>query len=94
MIFLRSALAGRILLQKYGILYIIEVETTPEERYLCCRSNSCKSLFRAKKVAFIGAGVSHKRCIEQFVELGAQVTLCDQKKTWTTSVTTPTRCAA
>ena len=27
MIFLRSALAGRILLQKYGILYIIEVET-------------------------------------------------------------------
>ena len=80
MIFLRSALAGRILLQKYGILYIIEVETTPEERYLCCRSNSCKSLFRAKKVAFIGAGVSHKRCIEQFVELGAQVTLCDQKK--------------
>ena len=37
-------------------------------------------LIQAKKVAFIGAGVSHKRCIEQFVELGAQVTLCDQKK--------------
>ena len=35
---------------------------------------------QGKKVAFIGAGVSHKRCIEQFVELGAQVTLCDQKK--------------
>ena len=45
-----SNLAGRILLQKYGILYIIEVETTPEERYLCCRSNSCKSLFRAKRL--------------------------------------------
>lgn len=35
---------------------------------------------KGKKVAFIGAGVSHKRCIEQFVELGAVVTLCDQKK--------------
>jgi len=80
MIFLRSALAGRILLQKYGILYIIVVETTPEERYLCCRSNSLQELIQGKKVAFIGAGVSHKRCIEQFVELGAQVTLCDQKK--------------
>ena len=39
-----------------------------------------QELIRGKKVAFIGAGVSHKRCIEQFVELGAQVTLCDQKK--------------
>lgn len=39
-----------------------------------------QNLIRGKKVAFIGAGVSHKRCIEQFVELGAQVTLCDQKK--------------
>ena len=38
-----------------------------------------RELVRGKKVAFIGAGVSHKRCIEQFVELGAQVTLCDQK---------------
>ena len=27
-------------------------------------------LVKGKKVAFIGAGVSHKRCIEQFVELG------------------------
>ena len=35
---------------------------------------------QGKKVAFIGAGVSHKRCPEQFVEMGAQVTLCDQKK--------------
>ena len=35
---------------------------------------------QGKKVAFIGAGVSHKRCLEQFVEMGAQVTLCDQKK--------------
>ena len=39
-----------------------------------------QNLIQGKKVAFIGAGVSHKRCIEQFVELGAQVTLCDQKK--------------
>ncbi len=39
-----------------------------------------KKLIQGKRVAFIGAGVSHKRCIEQFVELGAQVTLCDQKK--------------
>ena len=39
-----------------------------------------QNLIHGKKVAFIGAGVSHKRCIEQFVELGAQVTLCDQKK--------------
>ena len=39
-----------------------------------------QNLMPGKKVAFIGAGVSHKRCIEQFVELGAQVTLCDQKK--------------
>ena len=35
-----------------------------------------KAMVAGKKVAFIGAGVSHKRCIEQFVELGAQVTLC------------------
>ena len=39
-----------------------------------------QELIQGKKVAFIGAGVSHKRCIEQFVGLGAQVTLCDQKK--------------
>ena len=39
-----------------------------------------QKLIQGKKVAFIGAGVSHKSCIEQFVELGAHVTLCDQKK--------------
>ncbi len=37
-------------------------------------------LIRGKKVAFIGAGVSHKALIKEFVELGAHVTLCDQKK--------------
>lgn len=37
-------------------------------------------LIKGKKVAFIGAGVSHKTLIREFVELGAQVTLCDQKK--------------
>ncbi|MBQ7859934.1 MAG: UDP-N-acetylmuramoyl-L-alanine--D-glutamate ligase [Faecalibacterium sp.] len=36
---------------------------------------------RGKKVAFIGAGVSHKTLIKEFVELGAIVTLCDQKET-------------
>ena len=35
---------------------------------------------KGKKVAFIGAGVSHKTLIKEFVELGAHVTLCDQKK--------------
>lgn len=39
-----------------------------------------QSLIEGKKVAFIGAGVSHKQCIEQFVAMGARVTLCDQKK--------------
>ena len=39
-----------------------------------------RALVEGKKVAFIGAGVSHKPCIEQFVALGAKVTLCDQKK--------------
>ena len=37
-------------------------------------------LIKGKKVAFIGAGVSHKMLIREFVELGAHVTLCDQKK--------------
>ena len=38
------------------------------------------ALVRGKKVAFIGAGVSHKTLIEEFVGLGAEVTLCDKKK--------------
>ncbi len=38
------------------------------------------ALIQGKKVAFIGAGVSHKTLIKEFVELGAHVTLCDQKK--------------
>ena len=37
-------------------------------------------LIKGKKVAFIGAGVSHKTLIKEFVEMGAHVTLCDQKK--------------
>jgi UDP-N-acetylmuramoylalanine--D-glutamate ligase len=32
-----------------------------------------------KRVAFIGAGVSHQPCIQQFVQHGAIVTLCDKK---------------
>ena len=38
------------------------------------------ALVRGKKVAFIGAGVSHKTLIEEFVGLGAEVILCDRKK--------------
>ena len=41
------------------------------------------ALIKGKKVAFIGAGVSHKALIKEFVELGAHVTLCDQKSPWT-----------
>ena len=39
-----------------------------------------RAMIAGKKVAFIGAGVSHKPCIEQFCALGAIVTLCDQKE--------------
>lgn len=39
-----------------------------------------EQLIKGKKVAFIGAGVSHKTLIREFVEMGAHVTLCDQKK--------------
>lgn len=53
-----------------------------------------QNLIKGKKVAFIGAGVSHKRCIEQFVELGAQVTLCDQKSPLRILARMRTRCAA
>ncbi len=35
---------------------------------------------KGKKVAFIGAGVSHKKLIEIFSEKGAVVTLCDKKQ--------------
>lgn len=34
---------------------------------------------KGKKVAFIGAGVSHKQLIEIFAKKGAEVTLCDKK---------------
>ena len=36
-------------------------------------------MVQGKKVAFIGAGVSHRTLIKEFVGLGAQVTLCDRK---------------
>lgn len=38
------------------------------------------AFINGKKVAFIGAGVSHKTLIGQFCEMGAKVTLCDQKE--------------
>ena len=53
-----------------------------------------EKLIQGKKVAFIGAGVSHKRCIEQFVELGAQARCATRKNPSRTLATTPTRCAA
>ena len=34
---------------------------------------------KGKRVAFIGAGVSHRECIEVFAKKGAIVTLCDKK---------------
>ncbi len=34
---------------------------------------------RGKRVAFIGAGVSHKQLIDQFAAAGANVVLCDKK---------------
>ena len=37
-----------------------------------------EQLIKGKKVAFIGAGVSHKTLIREFVELGAHVTLCER----------------
>ena len=43
-----------------------------------------QELIQGKKVAFIGAGVSHKRWSRS----------ATRKRAWTTSVTTPTRCAA
>jgi len=39
-----------------------------------------KAMVAGKKVAFIGAGVSHKPCITMLAALGANITLCDQKK--------------
>ncbi|MCI2046436.1 MAG: UDP-N-acetylmuramoyl-L-alanine--D-glutamate ligase [Faecalibacterium sp.] len=38
------------------------------------------ALICGKKVAFIGAGVSHKALIPAFAEMGAKVTLCDKKE--------------
>ena len=39
-----------------------------------------KAMVAGKKVAFIGAGVSHKPCITMLAALRADITLCDQKK--------------
>ena len=39
-----------------------------------------KAMVAGKKVAFIGTGVSHKPCITMLAALGADITLCDQKK--------------
>ena len=46
-------------------------------------------LVKGKKVAFIGAGVSHKTLIEEFVGLGAHVTLCDKKNSVDDLAATP-----
>ena len=58
-----------------------EYDIMEEELFLCRRiSRNWLNSSKGKKVAFIGAGVSHKTLIKEFVELGAHVTLCDQKK--------------
>ncbi len=41
--------------------------------------NSFYKSLNGKKVAFIGAGVTNKTCIELFAKHGAIITLCDQK---------------
>ena len=43
-------------------------------------SEALAASLRGKKVAFIGAGVSHKALIGQFCAMGAEVTLCDKKR--------------
>ena len=43
-------------------------------------SEALAAFLRGKKVAFIGAGVSHKTLIGQFCAMGAEVTLCDKKQ--------------
>lgn len=43
-------------------------------------SETLAAWLKGKKVAFIGAGVSHKTLIGQFCAMGAQVTLCDKKQ--------------
>ena len=44
------------------------------------RAEKFYSELKGKKVAFIGAGVSHKQLIRIFAEKGAVVTLCDKKE--------------
>lgn len=39
-----------------------------------------RDLVSGKKVAVIGAGVSHRRCLPMLYDLGAVLTLCDQKE--------------
>ena len=48
------------------------------------------NLIKGKKVAFIGAGVSHKTLIREFVELGAHTSpSATRKRVWKISATTP-----
>ncbi len=44
------------------------------------KANVFFNSLKGKKVAFIGAGVSHKKLIEIFSQKGAIVTLCDKKQ--------------
>ena len=57
-----------------------ENQNRKEVFYMNQAQEKLAALVRGKKVALIGAGVSHKQLIRQFVEMGAQVTLCDRKK--------------
>lgn len=47
------------------------------------------NLIKGKKVAFIGAGVSHKTLIREFVELGRRSRSVTRKRAWRSSATTP-----
>ena len=48
-----------------------------------------EQLIKGKKVAFIGAGVSHKTLIKEFVELGHTLPCATRKRAWRTSEITP-----
>ncbi|HIX13398.1 MAG TPA: UDP-N-acetylmuramoyl-L-alanine--D-glutamate ligase [Candidatus Anaerofilum faecale] len=43
-------------------------------------AQALRQMIEGRRVAFIGAGVSHRQLIGMFCEMGAQVTLCDKKE--------------
>lgn len=53
-----------------------------------------KAMVAGKKVAFIGAGVSHKPCITMLAALGQISPSATRKRAWMILVITPIRCAS